>query len=102
MLNLIFLGTFNPPHRGHLECLRAALANREKYGYYIRFKDIYMIPAWQNPNKSTTTVSHKQRCAMCSEMIRDAENIKTIGTLEVHLSQYLRLRTSSVQNTPSN
>lgn len=74
MLNLIFLGTFNPPHRGHLECLRAALANREKYGYYIRFKDIYMIPAWQNPNKSTTTVSHKQRCAMCSEMIRDAEH----------------------------
>lgn len=44
----IFLGSFNPPHNGHVACIKSLVDN---------CKDIeiaYVIPAWQNPNKSAS------------------------------------------------
>jgi len=48
MSNYIFLGSFNPPHNGHVACINSLVDNCKD----IEF--VYVIPAWQNPNKSAS------------------------------------------------
>ena len=48
MYNVIFLGSFNPPHNGHVACIKSLVDNCKDVG------EVCVIPAWQNPNKSAS------------------------------------------------
>lgn len=66
MTKAIFLGTFDPPHRGHEICLESVIdcGVMEKLG----IEKIHLIPAWCNPNKQTRT-NYVNRYKMCFKMI---------------------------------
>lgn len=62
----IFLGSFNPPHNGHLNCLRSVI-NSEAYKR-LDIDKIHVIPCFQNPNKNVYNdpkASYWQRYNMC-------------------------------------
>ena len=66
MSRAIFLGSFNPPHRGHLNCLETVINSGVMEEFNIEY--IHVIPAYQNPNKKDKAVSFYTRCQMCSWM----------------------------------
>lgn len=45
----IFLGSFNPPHKGHLNCIQSVIDSNVMNQFGI--DKIHIIPCWQNPNK---------------------------------------------------
>lgn len=58
----LFLGSFNPPHIGHVNIVREVL-NRKLVDY------VWVIPAYQNPNKNVnTTENFSHRYNMCRLM----------------------------------
>lgn len=65
-MEAIFLGTFDPPHRGHEICLESVIDSgiMERLG----IEHIHLIPAWLNPNKNTLTC-FADRYQMCFKMI---------------------------------
>lgn len=57
---VLFGGTFDPPHRRHVELLRGVDA-------ILRAKQVLVIPAWQNPQRTDGPVAGPQdRAAMCA------------------------------------
>ena len=54
---LVFGGTFDPPHRGHMKLLAAAVKK-------IRPDKIVIVPAYQSPLKGTPQASEKDRLIM--------------------------------------
>lgn len=64
MSRAIFLGSFNPPHSGHINVLKAVLKYTEKYNFKNPIENIHVIPCWQNPNKSNT-LDFWHRLKMC-------------------------------------
>lgn len=75
MKRAIFLGTFNPPHKGHCDVLQSvieALPELEK---------IYVIPCWQNPNKDKST-PYDDRYEMCKRQFNGLSNKITIDSIE--------------------
>ena len=75
MKRAIFLGTFNPPHKGHCDVLQSvieALPELEK---------IYVIPCWQNPNKDKST-PYDDRYEMCKRQFNGLSNKITIESIE--------------------
>lgn len=76
MTRAIFLGTFDPPHRGHEICLESVVDSgiMEKLG----IEKIHLIPAWCNPNKETRT-NYSDRYRMCFKMI--AHNDKLVDNI---------------------
>ena len=65
----IFLGSFNPPHKGHYEVIRSVINSglKEK----LEIDKIHIIPCWQNPNKKKFTTTFIQRYQMCMFMFGD-------------------------------
>lgn len=63
MSKAIFLGTFNPPHKGHIDAIKSVIEWHLK-NHKIDLKQIYIIPCWQNPNKEFVT-SYWDRYHMC-------------------------------------
>lgn len=58
----LFLGSFNPPHIGHVNIVREVL-NCELVDY------VWVIPAYQNPNKNIdTSENFSHRYNMCRSM----------------------------------
>lgn len=58
----LFLGSFNPPHIGHVNIVREVL-NRKLVDY------VWVIPAYQNPNKNVdTSENFSHRYNMCNLM----------------------------------
>ena len=58
----LFLGSFNPPHIGHVNIVREVL-NRKLVDY------VWVIPAYQNPNKNVdTSENFYHRYSMCKSM----------------------------------
>lgn len=58
----LFLGSFNPPHIGHVNIVREVL-NRKLVDY------VWVIPAYQNPNKNVdTSENFSHRYNMCKLM----------------------------------
>ena len=66
-MRAIFLGTFNPPHNGHVNCIKSVI--RSGILNQLNIKRIHIIPCWQNPNKEEFDDPEKrfwQRYKMCS------------------------------------
>ena len=56
---VLFGGTFDPPHRRHLELLKGVDA-------LLRAKQAIVIPAWRNPQRGEPGASGRDRFAMAS------------------------------------
>ena len=63
MSKAIFLGSFNPPHIGHLNCIKS-VANSDIIKQ-LNIDAIHIIPCYQNPNKSKST-EYLDRYKMCT------------------------------------
>ena len=62
MTRAIFLGSFNPPHKGHVNCIKSVIeSNIIKE---LNIDKIHVIPCWQNPNKSKS-IDFYDRYKMC-------------------------------------
>lgn len=69
-------GTFNPPHNGHLECARHALAELE-------LERLALMPVCLPPHKrGDADPGSEHRVKMCHLAIADAKGL-TVSTLEV-------------------
>ena len=68
MSRAIFLGTFDPPHKGHYNAVKTIINSgiMNKFG----IDKIHVIPAGQNPNKTEST-AYKHRYKMCQLMFKD-------------------------------
>lgn len=68
MSKAIFLGTFDPPHYGHHNCIKSVIDSgiMDKYG----IDKIHIIPTLQNPNKQQST-KFIHRYKMCEFMFND-------------------------------
>ncbi|MCX5640938.1 MAG: nicotinate (nicotinamide) nucleotide adenylyltransferase [Planctomycetota bacterium] len=62
---VIFGGTFDPPHRRHVEIAQGVDA-------LLKAKQLLVIPAWQNPQRTTGPIaSSAHRLAMCTLAFSD-------------------------------
>ena len=70
----IFLGSFNPPHIGHVSICTEIINFFKKKGDDII---IDVIPAYQNPNKNIdTSSSFELRCQMCRDMFKELPQVQ--------------------------
>ena len=67
----IFGGSFDPPHKGHLEISKISLKK-------LKIKKIYWIIAKKNPFKKKTFFSLNQRIKKSKEMLRKSKNIEPL------------------------
>ena len=51
----IFLGSFNPPHKGHYEVVKSVIDSGIMDDFNI--ENIHVIPCYQNPNKAKFNTS---------------------------------------------
>lgn len=69
MSKAIFLGSFNPPHKGHYEVVKTIIDSGIMNDFNI--EKIHVIPCHQNPNKAKFTTSFVARHKMCELMFAD-------------------------------
>lgn len=73
MIRAIFLGSFNPPHKGHVNCIQSVVDSGIMKE--LNIDKIHVIPCWQNPNKNKFTVPFIKRyqmvCYMFGDLIRN-------------------------------
>ena len=93
----IFLGSFNPPHIGHISMVSACVNEYVKKQNLL--DSIWVIPAYQNPNKANTN-NYRERLFFCEQsnggfgyipnvFVRDIEgDLKPKYTIE--LIEYLK------------
>ena len=62
MTRAIFLGSFNPPHKGHVNCIKSVI--KSNIIKQLNIDKIHVIPCWQNPNKSKS-IDFYDRYKMC-------------------------------------
>lgn len=65
----IFLGSFNPPHKGHYEVVKSVIDSGIMDDFNI--ENIHVIPCYQNPNKAKFNTSFIARYKMCELMFVD-------------------------------
>ena len=85
MSKAIFLGSFNPPHKGHYNCIKSFIDSG--FMESLGIDKIHIIPCHQNPNKKNYTVTFYDRYKMCCRMFRNLVlNGKTIiDDVEYHI-----------------
>ena len=76
MTDAIFLGSFNPPHIGHLNCIQSVLSS--DIGNSLK---IHIIPCKQNPNKKNS-VPFLYRYYMCKELFEQFSNKVIVNDIE--------------------
>lgn len=69
MSRAIFLGSFNPPHKGHVDCIQSVIDSGIMKE--VGIEKIHIIPCWQNPNKNKFTVPFMSRYQMVWYMFGD-------------------------------
>ena len=62
---LIYGGTFDPPHTGHISMLRRGVEFVKDFGPLC----VHVVPAWQSPTKVQPEASYGHRLKMCRMMI---------------------------------
>ena len=67
----IFGGSFDPPHRGHIEISKISLNK-------IKLKKVYWIVSKKNPFKNKSFFSLKHRMQMSKKALKKYKNIKTL------------------------
>ena len=67
----IFGGSFDPPHRGHIEISKISLKK-------IKLKKIYWIVTRKNPFKAKTFFSLRQRIQKSNKALKKFKNIKAL------------------------
>ena len=72
MSRAIFLGTFNPPHKGHRDVIEAVINSDVMTRCGI--EKIHIIPTHQNPNKPKS-IPFFNRYKMCQGMFGDIPNV---------------------------
>jgi nicotinate-nucleotide adenylyltransferase len=77
MTEAIFLGTFNPPHIGHLNCIQSVLDDKISK----EISRIHIIPCHQNPNKEQV-IDYDIRFNMCSELFKGISDKVVIDDIE--------------------
>ena len=77
MVRAIFLGTFDPPHNGHLELLRSISEHASNYN----IEKIHVIPSIQNPNKKKST-NFTDRYRMCMRAFASLSHNVVIDDIE--------------------
>ena len=65
----IFGGSFDPPHKGHVEISKISLKK-------IKLKKVYWIIAKKNPFKNKTFYTVKQRIKMSKKVLKRYKNIE--------------------------
>ena len=69
MSKAIFLGSFNPPHKGHYNCIKSVIESGQLE--HLGIDKIHIIPCRQNPNKAKFHTSFVARYKMCESMFSD-------------------------------
>lgn len=72
---LLYGGTFDPPHLGHVHIPKEAME-------YLSFDRVLYVPAFQSPLKETAPMSASHRVAMLTLALADCP-WATINTLEI-------------------
>ena len=67
----IFGGSFDPPHRGHIEISKISLNK-------IKLKKVYWIVSKKNPFKNKSFFSLKHRMQMSKKALKKYKNIETL------------------------
>ena len=67
----IFGGSFDPPHRGHIEISKISLKK-------IKLKKIYWIITKKNPFKKKTYFSLKQRMQKSNQSLKKLNDVKVL------------------------
>lgn len=68
-MKAIFLGSFNPPHKGHYNVIKSFI--NSGFMESLGIDKVHIIPCRQNPNKTNYTVSYIARYKMCEMLFRD-------------------------------
>lgn len=76
-MDAIFLGTFNPPHIGHLNCIQSILDHEISKN----ITKIHIIPCYQNPNKEGS-VDFNIRLKMCQELFKGFSDKVVVDALD--------------------
>lgn len=79
MHKAIFLGSFNPPHKGHVNCVKSVIESNIMNE--LNINKIHIIPCWQNPNKSKS-ISFYDRYNMCKYEFASLSNICLVDDIE--------------------
>jgi nicotinate-nucleotide adenylyltransferase len=70
-------GSFNPPHQGHVFISKLAI---KKLG----LKEIWWIPALQNPLKENQKNSYQQRIKLCEEILEKEKKFRIYEDKEIY------------------
>ncbi len=68
---VIFGGTFDPPHRRHVELAKGIDA-------LLGAKQLLVVPAWRNPQRAETAAPPAERVAMCELAFADLADTQVL------------------------
>lgn len=84
----IFLGSFNPPHRGHVNCLKSVI--NSGLMKELNIDKIHIIPCYQNPNKEQFGDSELifwQRYKLCTLEFAGLAEFIVVDDLEIIINK---------------
>ena len=82
---LIFGGSFDPPHRGHLALLKVALKT-------LKPERAYVVPAFHSPLKPLSATPGKERLALVKAALQDGLGKKELDRVRAHSFELARGR----------
>lgn len=87
-MRAIFLGSFNPPHSGHVNCIKSVINSGVLND--LNIDKIHIIPCYQNPNKSQVkdpVWNFWQRYKLCTLEFSGLSEFVVIDDLEILINK---------------